>query len=978
MSEPHDYALMGAGASSRAIAMDDQPTYDPEWLHLGAYTWERTTTAFPNTDVPQGGTAVIGLPDLANVMESAGGLAPGLWVKLVAHGSGTAAWALAAAGLWMLAADPRVLMWLDSCGVFERCWHNVSDKLDGRLTAARRTLALQGQPALSHDEVLCLRKLGSMTIRVRGHADWKSEKHDRTVGTPVHFFPCADGTLSRGRWLRECSAYLRGFTDGAVASMLEGLRLETMDEWWESRYAWAPTGSTSMSSAVQKVLVADGLTTMDDEARPNKKTAFSLLDDAAFGAVLHSEPLKVPRASTKPEPKARLRALFAQDDASFLVSSFSSVGLERSINIDGIYASQSPSDVAGWVKRHTELSRLGATFLSMDYSNFNYEHELALLAMHDIHWSRAWRTHAGGTLIGKQKAAAAMWSAKAHLNSWVLFPGDEEHTRITGGLFSGDRNTSRDNCVLHAVYSHVMQKAATEAMPDFELLDLSMTGDDEDAAFRSWVHGLLYMTLHATAGFVLKVQKQLAGSIPCPSHEYLQRALTAHCRPSRPLAAALSQLASGNWYKDSYIWFDGVIESTNANMWELVTRGLPLWAAQRIAIHILNRVMRVRTAEGGIKLEWWRYRSCGRYSLLWQVCTPPPPKVPDGSEAVGTIDVVAGVEAWVGKCVRRFGRVLSQSSVKNYTNLCSREAMMSVHVKARNREMHRAARNTWPERSSIPTWPGPELANEPALPEATLASLVELGYAERQPSTEAELIARFGIDTALLVAIGGWKKLLAALPAQDMRYWTSIVPKPDTPTWALWEDTAIASWLVDAYGPVLELMPKRERAHPTSARMPPSAKVLLAGNASGKSTALANDVSGRLCDFDEIARGAGLLCYLRENNNARTLKLPEWLVTAMAARLTHAGTDVLMLQYPANWVLPVLRAAGLKLACVEAVSDDVTTMWARSTAKRGWDFQRCGRRSERFGMVWDAWQAASPKFTVHNSIGPAVKNCLAA
>jgi hypothetical protein len=652
-----------------------------------AITWEWSESNFPQPDVPKKGTAVLGLPDAVDFLAGKPELMK-LWRQLVAHSRGEPAWCLTALSLWLLSVHSKVVDWMTAGGWFLHPPSQWISCAKDRLVSVRRILFLQGGENMPPNASLMFRKLANICGRNKEQADWAAEQHRRTINTPVHMFPLPDGTLCRRRWVDVQLQYLTGFTATVVGNMTRDLRLEGAADWWDSRYAWGPAGSSSNSkNTIDYVAERTGADLK--MARANKKAVLASASDDYFPRILASLPCKHPRISTKNEAGLKNRALYAQDDESFLVSAFASVAMEKTINIDGVYAQQSPSDVAVWVQNHMFNHRMGLFFTSLDYSDYNTEHESWHLALLDALWAKAWLKYAGGHAYAREKAFASLWSAKAHLNSWVDFGSGP--VRIQSGLFSGDRNTSRDNCILHAGYSNAMQLAAAEWMPSFYMRSLAMTGDDEDAAFRTWVHSLLYLTLHAYAGFELKITKQLVGDVALPTHEYLQRGLDTDSRPSRPLAAALSQLLSGNWYKTSYVWFDGIITSINSNCWELVTRGLPLATAQMVAAKILNRVMAVRNGDAWTKLEWWSFRTCGQYSPLWECTTEAPPKVPTGEEAVVGVPDAPGLLAWRRKNTRRFGDAITIAAMDRYMLSCSVEAYSSLYPRERNDYMHRAA-----------------------------------------------------------------------------------------------------------------------------------------------------------------------------------------------------------------------------------------------------------------------------------------------
>lgn len=958
IATPEDYRICSVSTGPTGICWSNNKNEcahhcQRELSSLDEVTWELQTECFTTGDMPKHGTAVVGLPDVANMMKNNDNVAK-KWLRLISNSFGLAYWTLAAVGLWMLAAATGLLEWMDMGGWFDVPVIEWAIATKDKLNSARRTLTLFGFEHLPVEDALMLRKLPNITARNKEQADWQAEEHRRTVNTPAHMMPMRNGTLSRDRWTLNMYKYLQGFTDQVVSNMINNMRLEDMDTWWSSRAAWAPQGSSSQSADAVKALQADMEEKIPVGARANKRAVAVTLCDEYFKHTITQMPIKQPRCSTKNEPGMKNRALFAQDDQSFFISSFASVAMEKNINIDGIYAQQSPDDVATWVRNHQFDSKMGCHFLSLDYSDYNSEHEITALAMVDACFAKSWIELGGGSKLSKEKALASMWSARAHMNAWVKFPHDEVPQRINSGLFSGDRNTSRDNCILHAAYSNAMQWAAQQIIPDFEIVNIAMTGDDEDASFLSWVDALLYMALHAQAGFVLKVAKQLSGSGTCPTHEYLQRSVTTDARPSRPLAAALAQVMSGNWYKDQYIWFDGIITSVSSNCWELHTRGLPLIYARQLAAIVLNRVMVVKRDDDWVKLEWWTFRTNGSWDPLWDTVSMSAPLVPTGDDAILGPVFSNGMQAWRNKNMQRFHRHLPPAKMDRYMLSVSKEVYGCLWPKERNKLMHNVAANVWPKRSNM--W-NKELDRKPdvinrRVNQAVLSDLLKNEVVDRLPATEAQLASKFGLDTNLLLALGGWKKVLQMLPPDDMRHWTAVTQPIEIPKWASYEDPALRSWLSTAFAN------HRDISHYSPAGMASSrsVNVVLAGNGSGKTTFKLSQPDGLVADMDEIFSRSGINRWLKNNPGARNKNIPMHYNMDAAHRLTNDPPQLLMTQYPHNLVKPILEYAGLVIDQVFVVETEVISMWERTTNNRAWAIAKCERRFDRFADTVVQWK----------------------
>lgn len=959
---------------------NNQPGNSPEnsERYTKKLSWEESNKMFTELPAGFGSTAVLGPPDVYDMLETR--LQRHAYDTVIGTNVGGRAWTVTAMGMWISSLPDGLITALMDAGWFGvrlEMWKETFAKL---LIALRRVGAIHPAYSIPPNCLVAFRKLANITYREKDEADWEAEKRRRTIDIPIHYFPTAHGYQSRSKWLINLNQYLRQLTSRIVHTTAGTLRLEDMHNWWNSRFAWAPAGSSSVHGEVEQKLREH--MEFGSGSRATKKTVAAMLDDNWMSRQLLQMPARMPRASTKHEPGGKARALYAVDDRTFMVASYPSVAMEKFINIDGIYAQQAPTDIAEWVRKHIIYSTQNSFFLSLDYSDFNTEHETSALYSLDLAWASAWVSAPINRKIATAKAYCSMWTAESHYNAWVLFPGDEEHTRIESGLFSGDRNTARDNCMLHAAYSKLMVKAACELVDDCEPMDIMYTGDDEDGIFSNWVGALAYMACHSYASFTLKGEKQLTGDKMWPSHEYLQRTLTMTPMPMRPLAAAIAQLCSGNWYNTNYVWLDGIIQSVNDNCWELHLRGLPLKAAKTAAVHILNRAMQARKREGGWKkLEWWQYRTCGKYHPLWDYVSESIPPVELGTEAIQTPPYAPGVAAWKKKAQDRFGTIIATRALKQYEKTCMRDAMAPLYKAERNREMHRAAVDIWPSRHSTP-----DMARNDALialPEDFLKQLITTSYAERHPNSLAQLASRLGMDLPLLEAAGGMAKILPLLPPQDMAQVENIMPQAERPWWAHRLDSAIASWLMQACvnTPKHWLEPRRTRPYrPVRKDGMRETAIVLAGNASGKSTTWQMYALSGIVDLDRIMRESGVMALVKQSMRQNgCMPTPEQLPTLVKAFEELAPTVVLT-QMPIDWMVGVLRLAKLLVRTAIYVTTDIPTTFLRTVETRSWDLAKATRRVDRFNNAmlnaseWASMNKVSLKKSTNTS--EAVKEAL--
>nr|UUV42635.1 MAG: RNA-dependent RNA polymerase [Tuatara cloaca-associated totivirus-2] len=909
--------------------------------------WDYCNSVYSENTMGAGSTAVLGIPDVMEVLP-AEKLQYFLLVADVNRGGRQ--WAVTAVGLAFTAFPLPLIIFLFSIGWLSTPLIEWPQLCKRGLNSIRRTGSVHPCFGLSPTDLLLLRKLASCAARERIEADWEAEFQRRVVNTPAHYYPMPDGTASRTEWVKRLRTKCRHLCRTSVDMITTTARLEDWGQWWQSRAKWAPKGSSNSHSAVEDTLRRKGAP-LGSDVRAGKKSLMTTIGDRSAIDFLHATPATYPRKSTKHEPGLKNRALYAQDDHSFIVSAFPSVAVEKYINFDGIYAQQAPTDVANWVRNHIIGKHRRHFALSIDYSDFNSDHELSALSVLDQEWAAAWYKLGGGQPASRTKAACSVWAALAHGNSWVPDAAGTT-TRIFGGLFSGGRNTARDNSMLHAAYSQIMHDAAVGMCGHFELLCPAYTGDDEDAQFKHWYHALFYLLAHYAANFALTSHKQLAGMT---SHEYLQRALSDDNEPRRPLCAALAQLCSGNWYQTNYVWFDGIIQSVNDNCWELHTRGIPLLTARVLAKRVLNRAMVIHTPGGKRKLEWWRFRTNGAFHPLWGVATEVAPAVELGTSAISTVPDAHGVDAWVAKAKLRFGSALTESKLKMYGRDLQRDCYAELYVKERNRSMHHDAAKSWPERKVVdPVVDGGVVYLRSAAIDKNIEMLLLGGVVERHPRTTTELISRFGIDPQLYAMLGGARGLLAHLTPGEVSQWESIVELgPVPPGWHSL-DPALRSWATNfrhisyaaksSTGHRVRLL----RASPNGAGTQP-VHVVYAANGSGKTTFSRHNYEARVLDFDELVRFTDTMDVIKiASQSCQPHHTFSHLVHRLAEGLKTFEFSILTTQYPWSLVSSVLQVASIPVANVHVMRPDWKLLAERLAAERFWLPDKLERRRERF------------------------------
>lgn len=824
------------------------------------------------------------------------------------------------------------------------------------MVALRRCPILAADPTILPADVLILRKVFNCTYRSNEEADFPAEKHRRTKNTPAHLGLDSHGRLSREAWHHETQHHMKQLANEIINATLTGARIDTLQEWWDARWAWTPSGSSSNRFAANDMKSADAR--LQSAVRPNKKSVFEQMpDDYAKNLVYHYPSYYMARKSTKPEPGGKARALYAVCDENFIITSYASVHIEKYMNIWGIKAKQTPSDVVAWIAADRRKRR-GEVWLSLDYSDYNTDHEDSTLAAMNWHLAHSWSVLGAGQPATQEKVLAAVWAAKAHRNKWVK-EDEESAWRVWASLFSGDRDTARDNTLLHGVYSRSALNYTKLYDSKVKLLDPNYTGDDEDTLLPDWVSAMHYLNTHSLMGFVLKPAKQMVSSV---IHEFLQRMAVPDSTPTRPLFAVLAQLASGNWYKDVYIWYDSAIQSVSDNVWELVSRGMPLAYGRRLAVKILNATMRVPerdyAPDGSTvwrQLEWWTYRNSGpKQHPLWAntgVATTPCPSI----EAKPTPSSVArgnATNAWIDLKQREL-RIPDGPKWQQYREHCLKESYAGMYVKSRADVHRHFALNEWPIRSTKP-----EQLDAPGVPEfpnSYVNKMLLTMSVDRRPAKEDEVLSRMGLDTPLVNALGGLMQVLPYMKPDVMKFYSRPELSGYIPLQLFWLDPAIRAWYgasgmsridrAENYVQRLEKHWPSRHLETTSADGRPLRYVYLAPNAAGKSTFIA---SNPWCaDTDAIVSTMQLHSDLHFNS-----KLPQM---GRSARVAAAISDVLFRQnYAAlttqmditEWIQPSeARDYELRIVVVRP-EDEILSSRLRL---RGWSDLKIQRRIAR----WD-------------------------
>jgi len=426
-----------------------------------------------------------------------------------------------------------------------------------------------------------LAKFRNLLGRDLAEADWDAE---RKAALPSYSWRTLKG--SRKKYLQAIYIALLESARSIVWALPQHLLNQTLQEFWVQRAISLPGGSSSERHALDESKAADRRISSND--RPNKKGVWQALSKEYIAEQLIAQRFDVARCSTKHEPGKKQRALYAQRDATAWAASYVSAGVEKAMTQQGMKPLQRPEDVQDWLEADNEaLLYSERMWLSLDYHNFNKEHSNNELALVDLALAQALlearKSGRGGDL---GKIILALHLARLRHRGFVVHPGATAE-RSWSGLWSGHRNTARDNTMLHAAYARTVERQmlVLGCRPPIRKF---YCGDDEDALHHSFKDLVVYYMLHVQGGWHFNPSKQMVGK---RRHEFLQWQ-NERGRLAKPLAAATATLTMGNWYKQSALDFNSLATAAADHAVELVRRGADLTVVEDLFKHILGRTYR--------------------------------------------------------------------------------------------------------------------------------------------------------------------------------------------------------------------------------------------------------------------------------------------------------------------------------------------------------------------------------------------------
>jgi len=701
-------------------------------------------------------------------------------------------------------------------------WHKT---FKGVVTRSRRSLIFG---TTRGDCVLALRKIFNTTIRRIQEPDLSVEirnrSHSVTPKTWVGFHSsvvATKGLISpRDLYIKHYIQVSRDFTRKLVQQVGSRGTILTVNEWWAERAINSAAGASTLLKMVDRNSLDLNFSQND---RPGKKVTVELLPNDAVEYILRQEPSNRASFFVKPEPGLKSRALYSTFDEETFVASYASQGQENSMFVlPGVKVRQTPHDVVEWMVEAENVNCAGWApkpyWLSVDYSDYNAEHTIPEMAIQEAAFAEAWDnlTPVGGSGC-KQKAAACVWKARSYYNSWVCWgnrdvtgwatvrihedpPETSRYsngialseiltpeqvaedvargkrrkrkvwTRIINGLYSGHRDTARQNTLIHAIDVEIAKKQLNAIGVGHLNTYVALCGDDEDIKFDHPMAAMLYYGTLGPGGHQLNPTKQLGGEF---THEFLQMIASRTTRVEKPLNTILATLGSGNWYQQLGLWVQSAIESCISNWWECYCRGMKLGLAQRLCSAYLDHLMRIPPDRctgtiwetTGKELEWWVYRNQPSYPPLFAGTEGPNERIPrfEAMPEPHSTWPRQATDAYI-ETQRALLMQLPQRYASEFRDLITSDTVGSALKTSRQAEGKRWAARHWPERKSCVV-SGDLVSHRVNQTRPTELWKTFLSTPrQHRILDEATVFSRMGVNMFLARKLGGLRGLFGKLP----------------------------------------------------------------------------------------------------------------------------------------------------------------------------------------------------------------------
>jgi hypothetical protein len=460
--------------------------------------------------------------------------------------------------------------------------------------------ALHTPTATTFQLVLILRKYSSLTGRDLGEADWEKEEASMSIHHALR-----EANLPPGLYRKLFIKHMNAITNEMMSNVLTRKPL-TAQQWWARRAVSTPSGSSSWRS-VSKSHTTHLHSSSD---RANKRVIHSMLPDEAYKLLLQRKPHIAARCSTKPEPGRKHRALYAACDCATIIASFASIGFEEACKFGGMVAKQAPTDVLTWLQDHNASQTAGGCWISLDYSDFNKEHRPWEQAAINYSCFKHWYMNIPSFGAAAQdKALATLWTARSYRTRVIRREGKTQ--AIYSGLFSGERNTARDNTLLHKIYQEITKELYQYAFGEsLGIIKTHMCGDDEDTWVKNKATAISYYSVGHAVGWHFNPKKQM---ISTSRHEFLQYMVNGLGPVTQPLIPATVAFTTGSWYKNPVLDLKGLPDAVIRNVSALIGRGGDPTHATAMGYKYLNSLFR------------WQYGTHVRWDALLSATTKSTP-----------------------------------------------------------------------------------------------------------------------------------------------------------------------------------------------------------------------------------------------------------------------------------------------------------------------------------------------------------------
>nr|UYL95676.1 MAG: polyprotein [Nanning Totiv tick virus 4] len=647
-----------------------------------------------------------------------------------------------------------------------------------------RQQASIGGHALDREAFYWIRKYKNLTGRRKGICDVELERSRMYPSYSYRVLGRIGYTVSRLEYLSKFASNGQRVADMLVSRIVDMGRIDTIEKWWERRINNVASGSSSNRHLLDPYIKLEPEIT--DKDRPNKKSVMEVVPVDYYKKILSAIPCMIARRSTKNEPGRKQRALYAVNDEAVIISAYASQSAEKAMNFWGMCPLQRPIDVLQWWKdaRHTHAPNV---WLSADYSDFNKEHSTIELSLLNLFIAKAWCRKMKEGAARRAKVACSVWVALSQWNRYVKTE-EGELQRIFSGLFSGSRDTARDNTLLHCIYNRIIVEWLDENIPNWgQIVSLYMCGDDEDVKLSDMQAAAYYYFALTHLGWHANDAKQMCG---LHSHEFLQKFPHDTKGCIGPISSMIAALCSGQWYVKPGMQQDNAIAALSDQMWELVVRGADIEFVYHLAIDLLNDYMQVRPGPNTPKkkLEWWKFRLHSQeippqYLLRWQPADigtrilwkmssdqtdgmEKPPQTFFYSQRAAKLPHLA-TQSWCNRWFKLFQEYGKEHMFPQYIKDMKANSYGSLFHTSTQKEKRKWLLEQWPSRSSITLSMHATVTQKLKYHHSMVMQLHEraaelLLTLEQEgdrtvPETTAQILAKNGADTIMYELLGGSK-----------------------------------------------------------------------------------------------------------------------------------------------------------------------------------------------------------------------------